>query len=144
MIYKKSGNFYVIGLSDSEKIIESIQKFLKEENLNSGFFWAIGGVRNPHIGVFDPLKGDFNKTVIKGIYEVVSFHGNTSVNPDNDNNESFIHAHISIALKDFSVVGGHLFDSEVAVAFEMIFLPTKFPIIREFDPTFRVMLWSYV
>ena len=142
MIYKKSGDFYVIGLSDSEKIMESIQKFLKEENINSGFFWAIGGVRNPHIGVFDPLKGDFNKTVIKGIYEVVSFHGNVSVNPDDIN--PFIHAHISIALKDFSVAGGHLFESEVAVAFEMVFLPTKNPIVREFDPTFRVMLWSYV
>ena len=142
MIYKKSGDFYVIGLSDSEKIMESIQKFLEEENINSGFFWAIGGVRNPNIGVYDLLNENFKKTTIKGVYEVVSFHGNVSVDPDKK--QPFIHAHISIALKDFSVLGGHLFESEVAVAFEMVFLPTKNPIVREFDPTFRVMLWNYV
>ncbi len=142
MIYKKSGDFYIIGLFDGEEIIESIQKFLKEESIKSGFFWAIGGVRNPNIGVYDPFSYNFKRKIVKGIYEVVSFHGNVSIDPDKT--EPIIHAHISIALKDFTIVGGHLFDSEVAVAFEMVFMPTKNPIIREFNPIYRVLLWEHI
>ncbi len=142
MIYKKSDDFYIIGLFDGEEIIDSIQKFLEEENIKSGFFWAIGGVRNPNIGVYDPLNFSFKKKVIKGIYEVVSFHGNVTIDPDQT--KPIIHAHIAIALKDFSIVGGHLFDSEVAVAFEMVFKPAQNPIVREFDPTYRVLLWDHL
>ncbi len=142
MIFKKSQNFYIIGLSDGELIFNSLQKFFKEENIKSGFFWAIGGIRNPEIGVFDLAENRFKKRSIKGIYEVVLLHGNASINPDKTDPE--IHAHISIALKDFSIAGGHLFESEVAVALEMIFLPTKNPIVKEYNPMYRVMLWEHL
>ncbi len=139
---KKSGEFFILHLEDGEEIISSIQNFMQKENIKSGFFFGLGGVRNPLLGVYDPLNSKFIKNHIKGIYEVVSFHGNASVDPDNT--APFIHAHIAIALKDFSVKGGHLFNSEVAVTMEMVFFPTKHPIVREFDPTYRVLLWKYI
>ncbi|NPA54555.1 MAG: DNA-binding protein [Aquificae bacterium] len=142
MIYKKSDTFYIVGLFDGEDIIDSLQHFLSEERIRSGFFWGIGGVRNPSIGVYDVLETKFKRTIVKGIYEIVSFHGNVSVDPDSIS--PFIHAHISLAKKDFSIIGGHFFDAEVAVSLEMIFMPTQNPIVREINPLYKVMLWEHL
>ena len=74
-------------------------------------------------------KNQFIKKTFNGFFEVVSFHGNASIDPDEIN--PVIHAHISIVTKDFSVIGGHLVESEVAVTYEMVFIPTQNPIVRE-------------
>ncbi|WP_457642310.1 PPC domain-containing DNA-binding protein [Persephonella sp.] len=142
MNYRKIDDIYLLCLQEGEKVISSIENFVKFEGINSGFFWAVGAVRNVELGIFDIDDKDYIKAIFKDYYEIVSCHGNISMDPDTQN--PVIHTHISIADKDFRLYGGHLFEAEVTVTFEMVLFPVAVPIIRNINPKFNLKLWKVI
>ncbi len=142
MNYKKIDDLYLLCLQEGERVIGSIERFVETEGIISGFFWAVGAIRNVELGIFDIEEKDYIKAIFKDYYEIVSCHGNISVDPDSK--KPVIHTHISIADKNFKLFGGHLFEAEVTVTFEMVLLPVTVPIHRNINQKFNLKLWKVI
>jgi uncharacterized protein len=63
------------------------------------------------------------------IAELISCSGNLTMKED----KPFVHVHVSAGLRDFSVIGGHLFSAIVAVTAEVILKPMPNVMKRRFN-----------
>jgi len=123
MRFLKSNNHYIIVLEKDEYVIESLKKFAaSSEAPRSGFFFGIGAVRNPKIGYFDLQDNNYAIKKLEGEFEVINITGNIGVD---ESNEIIVHAHICLGDKNYNVFGGHLFEAQISVTMELIFIPTS-------------------
>ena len=117
---------YVVALEYGEDIRKSIEGLAADENIVGAKLSAIGAIRDVEMGAYDLPTQTYTRKTFSGIWELVSFQGNISLL----NGEPFMHAHIAIAGHDYVVMGGHLFDAEVAVVFECFLEPVSTPLPR--------------
>lgn len=125
-------------LLKGEEIISGLNKFLKENSIKAGLISGIGAVRRVKIGYYDQsekkyISHDFNEPM-----EILSLKGNISLK----DNEIFPHIHIVLSKKDFSCIGGHLYEAEVfAFEFEIIEFEGNY-FERGFDEETGLFLWK--
>lgn len=93
----------MVKLEKDDPVKESILSIVKQNNVTAGsVLWAVGMMKNIEIGYFNGKE--YEKEVFEGPLEVVSFHGSIA------ENDPELHIHTSVAGKDHSVIGGHLFE----------------------------------
>lgn len=105
----------VVVFKKGEDFFPKFKEFLKRNRVNSGFFYGLGGFQKAEIAFYDMAKKRFLKKKVLGPFEVLSLIGNVSQADD----EIFIHAHVSLGKKDFSVIGGHLIGGTVKATLEL-------------------------
>ncbi len=102
MQYKRDGNNYVVKLERGDDVMGQLGTLFTKEGISSGsVLWAVGMIENLEIGYFNGKE--YEKQTYKGPLEVVSFHGSIAMN------DPRLHIHVSVAGKDHSAHGGHLF-----------------------------------
>ena len=102
MISDIEKNYIVIKLERGDDVGESITQALDDYGIYSGLVeCGIGMIRDLEIGYWNGKEYERVKLPVPG--EVVSFHGSVS------SNDPRLHIHVSVALKDHSVKGGHFF-----------------------------------
>jgi uncharacterized protein len=115
MKYFVLGSTYVIRLDAGEKIVETMKALCERDGIGGGFFNGLGAVGEAEIGHFDPTSNDYSWVKLSGPHEIVSLYGNiTTVD-----GRPFIHAHIALGDKSFTVKGGHLKEAAVSVTCEV-------------------------
>ena len=135
----KSGNIFIIVLEKGDYVLESIKGFAMNYNQKSGFFFGIGAVKNPEIGFYDTSQGRYLKRTLEGGFEVISLLGNLSLDKEKN---IIVHAHIGLADEEYRMYGGHLFEAQVSVTMELIFIPTRTIIRRLDEETQLKLMWS--
>lgn len=96
------GNDVMVKLDSGESVIDSIEAVCRQYAIKSGsILWAVGMIRNSEIGYF--TSPQYDKTTIRERAEVVSFHGSIA------DDIPRLHIHVSLAIPDHTVKGGHLF-----------------------------------
>lgn len=104
MEWKKEGNTIMVKLEKGDPVKDSIISIARENDITAGsIVWGVGMMKNIEIGYFNGKE--YEKEVFSGPLEVVSFHGSIA------ENDPELHIHTSVAGKDHSVIGGHLFNS---------------------------------
>jgi predicted DNA-binding protein with PD1-like motif len=116
MQFQKVKNSYIVHVEKSEKVVESLTNFCKQNNIHSAQLAGIGAVKNIDIGAYDIDTKDYIHRVFDEILELLSFQGNIALK----DGEPFLHAHITLGNHDMEVFGGHLFEMEVAAVGEFI------------------------
>jgi predicted DNA-binding protein with PD1-like motif len=106
----------VIRIEEGKELMETLKK--ECQDVNGGLVFAIGGIERAKVSVFDPEKGKYNTTEVKGFHEVVSLLGNIS---RKKGNELFLHLHITLASKK-KVIAGHLMEAYVRPTLEVVVL----------------------
>ncbi len=102
MISDIEKNYIVVKIEKGEDVGESITKVLDDYGIFSGLVeFGIGMIRGLEIGYWNGKE--YEKAQLQSPGEVVSFHGSIS------SNEPRLHIHVSVALSDHSVNGGHFF-----------------------------------
>lgn len=103
MKLKVEGNSVMIKLEKGDRVKESLLSVARKEKITAGsIMWAVGMMKDIEIGYFNGKE--YEREVFKGPLEVVSFHGSIA------ENDPELHIHTSVAGKDHSVIGGHLFE----------------------------------
>lgn len=137
MRYKKFDQDYVVVVEKGEKIIASLQKFAKQERITAGSFTGIGGVTNVALSYFSSAKRTYETKEFSSLmYELVTLMGNISLVAG----EPMIHAHATIADKDYRTYGGHLTEAEVAITAEIMVRVMPKPLKRTLHPEFNLNL----
>ena len=102
MISDIEKNYIVVKIEKGEDVGESITKVLDDYGIFSGLVeFGIGMIRDLEIGYWNGKE--YEKAQLQSPGEVVSFHGSIS------SNEPRLHIHVSVALSDHSLSGGHFF-----------------------------------
>ena len=106
MQYSEEKDTIIVKLDRGESVIPALETICSESSVSSGtIVWGIGMLRNTEIGY---LNGkNYEKRIVEINAEVVSFHGSIA------DSTPRLHVHVGLALRDHSIVGGHLFSGTV-------------------------------
>jgi len=118
-------------------IIEEIKKIAQEMDIKTGWFNAIGALKDLEYGFYDQEKKQYQKILFKNPCEIASCSGNISL----VDGEIFVHAHIAFSDEEGIVRGGHLFKGRI-FACEVAIFPSVDVLKREFDEKTGLKLWK--
>lgn len=131
MKYHKSYDHWLIILAKGEKIIEKLTEVCRNENIQSGFFSAIGAVNQVEMAHFDPAEKKYSYKKMTGALEIISLIGNITRLDKDDS--VVVHGHISVSDQNMACFGGHLKEATVGVICEIAVTDLKITIRRVHD-----------
>lgn len=106
----------VVRLDPGDRVMESLETVRADADISGGFFTGIGAVDRATLGHYDTDTQEYTEETVEGQFEVTAFSGN--IGPDK------IHAHIQLARRDFSTIGGHCSGARVSGTFELLIVPS--------------------
>jgi uncharacterized protein len=113
---RNSGRVHIVRLDRGEPVIASLLDYLGRRRILGGSIVGLGAVEAAELGVFDPRRREYDRTVLAEPRELLSLLGTIS----RLDGRPFVHAHVVLGNPDLSVVGGHLFEARVAVTGEFV------------------------
>ena len=134
---KKVEGGYLVVLERGEEVVKSLTDFVKENNIEGGEVYGIGGVKDVVLGFFDTTKKEYLKRRFEANFELVSLVGNVSLLED----KPFIHLHSAISGADFSLFAGHLFEATISVTGEF-YIRIQPKVVRKLNPDIGLNLIS--
>ena len=118
-----------------EDLIEAIITMVNNYKIQSGLVNCIGALKEFTIGYYNIETKIYEKKTFKEYIEIVSCMGNIAFK----DGEPIIHLHISIGNREYSVMGGHLFQPAiVSITGEVYIFEIDQKLERETDLKFKI------
>ncbi|NQU68179.1 MAG: DNA-binding protein [Candidatus Marinimicrobia bacterium] len=137
MKYQVDSGQIFITLARGDFINKSLEAVAVKEKLTSGWVHGLGAIDYCELGLYAFENQSYIKKEFLDEYELVNLTGNITLKDGNP----FIHSHITIADRQFSAMGGHLFDGKISAAGEFVIVPGNIQITRKFDQNIGLALW---
>ena len=126
-------------LPHDSDLLASIKEEFKKRNIKMGFFVAIGAVKNAKMAFYGQDDHKYHEFSVDEPAEILNCTGNVS----ELDGETFVHAHVTLGLKDGTTRGGHLVEGTKIFACELFALPLDGEqLIRTFDAVTGLKLWE--
>jgi len=126
---KKEGELLFIRLFTGENVLESLQKALEENKVQTAVIvTALGALKEAELGYFKG-KGEYDKKKFSGSHELLALTGSFT----KQDGEYLFHIHATIGDKNHNVYGGHLFSATVNVTNEIVLLCTNLSYKRKLE-----------
>lgn len=120
-----------------EDLIEAIITMVQHHNIQSGLINCIGALKKFTIGYFNIDTKTYERKTFDDYIELVSCMGNIAFKEG----EPIIHLHISIGNREFSVMGGHLFQPAiVSITGEVYIIEIDQKLLRKTDSKLNLSL----
>lgn len=139
MQFKRFQNTIVIRLDKGEEIIQTISKFVSEQNITLGKISGIGACDKITLALYSPSEKKYYTQNFQRDFEITSLIGNISTFKA----ETYLHCHINLSDNSFQAVGGHLKEGFVSATFEAIIEIIPGQINREFNPEIGLNLLKF-
>jgi len=123
---------YVLIFSPGDEVRSGLTEFARKYNVKSAQYSAIGDATFVKVAFFDYDKKMFKAIPINEPSEVASFTGDIAL----FNGNPVAHTHVSIALEDGSLKGGHLLELVVGPTLEVFVTVYKTPLFKKIDPRY--------
>ncbi|MCX8026844.1 MAG: DNA-binding protein [Thermodesulfovibrionales bacterium] len=126
-------------LNKGDDIIEGLTRIITQNHIVAGVISAIGAVSKARIGYFDQEKKTYEEKEFEEPMEVLSLTGNISLK----DGLPFAHLHIVLSKRDYSVIGGHLYNGTIVYALEYQIVPFYGGYFkRQLDDETGLYLWE--
>ena len=126
-------------LSHGADLLEEITDICRKENIQLGWFEALGAVKKARLAFYNQETHDYEFLMLDEPLEITKLVGNVSLKDGNP----FVHAHMTLADKAGNVYGGHLASGTVVFACEFILEIFDGPVLRrELDELTGLSLWT--
>ena len=126
---KKINDTYVIKLEKSDKVIESLNRFLEEKQIKNGFFIGLSALSKVELALYRLEDKKYFFKEFEEALEISNLHGNVFLK----DGKPFIHAHIVVSNEEMMARGGHLKEAIVGPTCEIIFIEFEGEIKKEYD-----------
>ena len=134
-----TGKAFLDRLPHDGDLLASIKEAFKNSNIRMGFFVAIGAVKCAKMAFYGQDDHTYHEFSLDEPAEILNCTGNVS----ELDGETFVHAHITLGLKDGTAKGGHLVEGTRIFACELFALPLDGEhLIRTFDEITGLKLWK--
>ncbi|NLC33886.1 MAG: DNA-binding protein [Erysipelothrix sp.] len=131
MEYTRFNNKIVLRLDIGDEIVESINTVIVAENIRLASVTGIGALNKVTMGFFTPAEKTYHPHELEGDYELLALNGNITQN----NNEPYIHLHITLGDENGHALGGHLNAGFISVTGEIFIDIIEGDVDRKVDPT---------
>jgi uncharacterized protein len=113
----KSARTYRVNMTKGDEIMSGLTEFAEKYHIRNAHFTAIGAINKGVFGWTDVESGKGQKKIeLNQEAEIVSLMGSISVNNQGQSN---VHGHGTVALSDGSVKGGHWWEAHVSIIAEV-------------------------
>ncbi len=127
MQYREMQNGYFLVLDRGAEVLESITRFATETGVRAASLQGIGAVDRLTLGFYDLGRTTYERQRWEEDLEVASLTGNIAV----VDGGPFPHVHGVFGRRDFSTIGGHVFEAVVSVTMELVVVTSPDPILRQ-------------
>lgn len=103
-------------LEKGEELKSIIEQWARKEGIDGASITGIGALTDAELTAYNPVKNEVMRRRFDDYYELVGLSGNLSAEG--------LHAHVILAGRDFTAVGGHLVSAKVSVLVECFVVPT--------------------
>lgn len=115
MQYREMPAGFLVVVDRGEEVLEAVTRFATETGLRAAGIQGIGAVDQLTLGFYDLAKQEYERRTWKEDLEVASLIGNLA----EVDGGPFPHLHGIFGRRDFSTLGGHVFEAVVSVALEL-------------------------
>lgn len=105
-------NEYLLRLERGEKIVKTVEDFLKREKIASGILWGLGAVDYAKLAHYRVDKKEYSEKEFNEPLEIVNLLATIT--------HEGLHAHIALGNAVMQVFGGHLKEARVAATCEIV------------------------
>lgn len=134
-----TGKAFLDRLPHNGDLLVSIKEAFKKSNIKMGFFVAIGAVQYAKMAFYNQEDHKYHEFSVDEPAEILNCTGNVS----ELDGETFVHAHITLGLKDGTTKGGHLVEGTKIFACELFAIPLDGEQLkRSFDDVTGLKLWN--
>jgi uncharacterized protein len=127
MQYRDMPHGYFLVLDRGDEVLESLTRFATETGVRAATLQGIGAVDRLTLGFYDLATTSYLRESWAEDLEVASVVGNIAV----VDGGPFPHVHGVFGRRDFSTIGGHVFEAVVSVTLELTVLTASDPIHRQ-------------
>jgi predicted DNA-binding protein with PD1-like motif len=120
---------FAVVFDTDDEVVEGLTRFAEKNGLSASQFTAIGAFKDVVLGYFDWMKKDYEKIPLRDQVEVVSLVGDIARKGDKPQ----LHAHVVVAKRDGSALGGHLLEAHVRPTLEVVVTESPVHLRREHD-----------
>ncbi|MEI8390682.1 MAG: PPC domain-containing DNA-binding protein [bacterium] len=133
---------YMGRIPHDSDLLEQINNFCFENDINIGTVNIIGAVKHAKVGYYSQDKQIYRILEgenLKGGLEIVSCTGNISIKDA----KPFAHIHIVLSNSEGKTFGGHLMPETIVYAGEFVIQKSKGDnLVRSLDETTKLPLWQ--
>ena len=134
-----TGRTYLFKLPKGKDLLEELIDFCHDNQVKCGIVSVVGAVSNATIGYYDQTKKKFEKSLFDEELELLNLTGNISI----QDNRPMVHAHVTLADRDHTVIGGHLLPgTKIYVCEAYIQELVGEPKVRRSDKVTKLSLWA--
>jgi predicted DNA-binding protein with PD1-like motif len=127
---------YLARLDTGDDWREQIETLAREEDVEAGWFNAMGAVQDAEIWFYDQEDEEYRPTSFDEPLEVAACVGNIALLDD----DVFAHTHAVFSRPDGETLAGHL-DSATVFAGEVYLRAFEESLVREYDERTGLDLW---
>jgi uncharacterized protein len=127
MQYRDAPFGYILILERGDEVLESLTRFALETGVRGAGLSGIGAVERLTLGFYRLEEQAYERQTWEEDLEVASLSGNIA----EVDGGPFPHVHGVFGRRDFSTVGGHLFEAVVSVAVELCVVTAPDPLRRQ-------------
>lgn len=130
MKYSFDGYNYFVRLEKGDRLLESLEQFVKETKIEGAWINGIGAASEATFGFYDLPAKEYQWKTMSGSLEIASLTGNISFDEEN---KLVVHLHGVFSYEDFHTVGGHIHDFVVSATAELFIHRSYKPLRRSPD-----------
>ena len=104
MTYHFDSYNYVLRLDKGEELIEVLDRFAREQKLQSVWLSGLGGALSAELGYYNLETQSYEWNSIDELTEITALQGNLAWEDD----QPKWHVHATLGKRDLSAVGGHV------------------------------------
>lgn len=101
---------FILVFDKEDEVLATLRAFAEEHGVRGASFVALGAFRTATVAYWNPATKEYEHIAVDEQVEVLSLAGNIG---------SKIHAHVTLARRDGSAIGGHLIAATVFPTLEM-------------------------
>lgn len=123
------GDTWIVRLTTGEEIAGAITRFAAERRIDAGVVTGIGAAYDVVLGYFDRATREYERRTFTDDMEILSLAGNIALKEG----QPFAHVHVTLGRRDFTTIGGHLFEAKAGATCELVVRPLAGPLRRVKD-----------
>jgi predicted DNA-binding protein with PD1-like motif len=135
-----AGDYYLLRLDPGDEILDSVQRWCRDNQIYNALLIGIGSVENPTIAHYRRDTKKFTEKRLAGIYEVISLVGNVGLT---DGNEPLVHLHITLSDEQMRPYGGHLVEGCCSATAEIVLRPMPTKHQKKFNEEIGLKIWDF-
>jgi len=127
---------FAVVFSSGEEAMAGLRQFAADRRLTASRFTAIGAFSELVLGYFDWESKKYQSIPINEQVEVLALVGDIAL----EGNQSKVHAHVVVGMRDGTARGGHLLSAKVRPTLEVLLTESPSHLHRIFDAESGLLL----